>query len=281
MKKIICPECGAVNDAGAISCSSCGSLLTGAKPVKKVKVINPLKETPVQVQQFEQGEKLLAELSPSIGLRKYYTRLAFLSMLSSLVIPIIVSLPQSFALSDSFSYLLSQFLIYAVIAVVAFFFGRRQIGYRFKRTKYFITDRRVILNVWRNGLRVYIYPYEEISALRLVQPSKYFKKHGFASLILMKKKDIRKIKEEVKKTDPLLDPENIRVIKEEERDLEGQTQDVKKIKKIKKTRFKALDTTLADLDITDAQTASTLINQHLIKEETAKPRRFAEPAGSK
>ncbi len=278
MKKVICPECGAVNDAGAISCSSCGSMLTGAKPVKKVKVINPLKETPVQVQQFEQGEKLLAEMAPSVGLRKYYIHIAYISMLSTLLTPFVISLEETSAFSNFYSTLF-QTLPYAVATVVGLYFGKRQIDSRFKKTKYFITDRRVILNVWRNGLRVYIIPYQEISALHLDQRSKYFRKHGFASVVLIRRKHINRITKKIQKTDPLLDPQNIRVVKEEEHDLEGKAQ---KVKRIKKSRtFRLFDSTLADLDITDAQTASTLINQHLIKEETAKPRRFAEPAGSK
>ncbi|MGC8516044.1 MAG: hypothetical protein ACP5OC_07935 [Thermoplasmata archaeon] len=270
MKKVYCPECGAVNDATSISCSNCGSLLAGAKPVKRVKETKIKDNLSTEVQKFEQGESLLGEFHPSSGLRKYYIRVGAFSTFLSLFLPAITSLVQYFFSPgpDTFNNLIYETLIYGATAIPLFIFGAvRQINSRFKNTKYLITNKRVILNIWRNGLRVSIIPYQEISSLNVVQP-RYFKKHGFASVVLVKKRDSSRILEKLRKTDPMLDPENLKVIKEEEKSLQ-----VKKVRKVK--RLKIGENTIADLDETDAHTVITLINQYLQKEATPKERSSA------
>ncbi|MCL5440106.1 MAG: hypothetical protein AAE986_07860 [Thermoplasmataceae archaeon] len=267
MKKVYCPECGAVNDATSISCYNCGSLLAGAKLVERVKKTKIKVNLSTEVQKFEEGESLLGEFHPSAGLRKYYIRVGAFSTFISLFIPAITSLVEYFFSPgpNSFNNVIYETLVYGATAIPLFLFGAlRQINSRFKNTKYLITNKRIILNVWRNGLRVSIIPYQEISSLNVVQP-RYFKKHGFASVVVIKKRDSSRILEKLRKTDPLLDPENIKVIKEEEQSLK-----VKKVRRVK--RLKIGENTIADLDETDAHTVITLINQYVQKKEATKER---------
>ena len=276
MKKVYCPECGAINDASSISCYSCGSLLVGAKPVKKVRGTKYKDNLPTQVQKFENGETLLGEFYPSPDLRRYYITIGALSTFFSLFIPAIFSLIQYLYLYSaspySFSSGLYETIVYGATAIPAFYLGARQINSRFRKTKYLITNQRVILNVWRNGLKVSIIPYQEISSLQVVQP-KYFKKHGYASVTIIKKKDSYRILEKLRKKEPLLDPENLKVIKEEE-----QAMKVQKIRKVK--RLKIGGNVIADLDETDAHTVITLISQYIQKPEASKPKSNTLPAGS-
>jgi hypothetical protein len=265
MKKVYCPECGAINDARSISCYSCGSLLAGAKLVKSVRKTKTNNNTLTKVQEFEEGEILIGKFHPSAGLRKYYIRVGAFSTFISLFIPAITSLAEYYItpITASFNGIIYETLLYGVTAVLVFIFGAvRQINSRFENTNYLITNKRVILNIWRHSLMVRIIPYQEISSLRFVQP-RYFKKHGFASVELVKKRDSSRILEKIRKSDPLLDPEKIKVIKEEEQDLE-----VKKNRKAK--RLMIGENIIADLDETDANTVITLINQYLPKEETIK-----------
>jgi hypothetical protein len=265
MKKVYCPECGAVNDASSISCYSCGSLLVGAKPVKKVKKTISNNNLPTEIQKFEEGETLVGKFYPSAGLRKYYIRVGALSTFISLFIPAITSLVEYFLspAPNTFGNVIYETLIYGATAIPIFLLGGvRQINSRFKNTNYLITNKRVILNIWRNGLRVTIIPYQEISSLHVVQP-RYFKRHGFASVALVKKRDSSRILEKIRKSDPLLDPENIKVVKEEE-----ETLNVKKTRKVK--RLGVGEDLIADLDETDAHTVITLIHQYLPKEQTVK-----------
>lgn len=274
MKKVYCPECGAINDASSISCYSCGSLLVGAKPLKKVRETKNKDNLPTTVQKFEKGETLLGKFYPSAGLRRYYITIGALSTFFSLFVPATISLIEnlSSASISSFNSVLYETIVYGATAIPAFILGARQINSRFRKTNYLITNQRVILNVWRNGLKVSIIPYQEISSLQVVQP-KYFKKHGFASVTIIKKKDSNRILEKLRKKEPLLDPENLKVIKEEE-----QAMKVQKIRKVK--RLKIGWNIIADLDETDAHTVITLISQYIQKPEASKPKSNTLPAGS-
>ena len=274
MKKVHCPECGAINDASSISCYSCGSLLVGAKPVKRVRETKNKDNLPTPVQKFEKGETLLGEFYPSPGLRRYYITIGALSTFFSLFLPATLSFFENlFSTSVSFfNSALYETIVYGATAIPAFYLGARQINSRFRKTKYLITNQRVILNVWRNGLKVSIIPYQEISSLQVVQP-KYFKKHGYASVTIIKKKDSYRILEKLRKKEPLLDPENLKVIKEEE-----QAMKVQKIRKVK--RLKIGGNVIADLDETDAHTVITLISQYIQKPEASKPKSNTLPAGS-
>ena len=274
MKKVYCPECGAINNASSISCYSCGSLLVGAKPVKKVRETKNKDNLPTTVQKFEKGETLLGKFYPSAGLRRYYITIGALSTFFSLFVPATISLIEnlSSASISSFNSVLYETIVYGATAIPAFILGARQINSRFRKTNYLITNQRVILNVWRNGLKVSIIPYQEISSLQVVQP-KYFKKHGFASVTIIKKKDSNRILEKLRKKEPLLDPENLKVIKEEE-----QAMKVQKIRKVK--RLKIGWNIIADLDETDAHTVITLISQYIQKPEASKPKSNTLPAGS-
>ena len=274
MKKVYCPECGAINNASSISCYSCGSLLVGAKPLKKVRETKNKDNLPTTVQKFEKGETLLGKFYPSAGLRRYYITIGALSTFFSLFVPATISLIEnlSSASISSFNSVLYETIVYGATAIPAFILGARQINSRFRKTNYLITNQRVILNVWRNGLKVSIIPYQEISSLQVVQP-KYFKKHGFASVTIIKKKDSNRILEKLRKKEPLLDPENLKVIKEEE-----QAMKVQKIRKVK--RLKIGWNIIADLDETDAHTVITLISQYIQKPEASKPKSNTLPAGS-
>ncbi len=198
----------AVNTVGTAVCNYCGHILPEQPLIRKRRVRTIFsKDDAIKINPFElqPGEEELGEFLPAKGLRRHvFYRNTMINLISSMTATVSVILGLLYLPSE---YVVIYAIVYFSISLVIAFVGSNHTAKRlFNYSRYIVTNRRVMIFQSLGLMKPRLIEIGALFGSRIHQ-SNYYRKHGFATLVLQKtttskKLEIERIEPEERTIDP-------------------------------------------------------------------------------